>query len=56
MHGFRYEYARNADPEREKLLDTMTDHPNSPVLERRTGFFEHINRYHRLHGRIRHHT
>ncbi|MEV4116928.1 TetR/AcrR family transcriptional regulator [Nonomuraea sp. NPDC049695] len=35
-----------------ELLGTMTDHPGTPVLERWTGFFEHIDHYHRLYGAL----
>jgi AcrR family transcriptional regulator len=34
------------------LHGTMTDAPDTPVLERWTGFFEHIDRYHRLYGAL----
>ncbi|MFC5827580.1 TetR/AcrR family transcriptional regulator [Nonomuraea insulae] len=35
-----------------ELLGTMTDQPGTPVLERWTGFFEHIDHYHRLYGAL----
>jgi AcrR family transcriptional regulator len=34
------------------LLGTMTDGPERPVFERWTGFFEHIDRYHRLYAAL----
>ncbi|GAA4637228.1 TetR/AcrR family transcriptional regulator [Actinoallomurus vinaceus] len=33
-------------------LGTMADGPDTPVLDRWTGFFEHIDRYHRLYGAL----
>ncbi|MCF6472522.1 TetR/AcrR family transcriptional regulator [Nonomuraea sp. MG754425] len=35
-----------------ELLGSMTDGPDRPVLARWTGFFEHIDRYHRLYGAL----
>jgi AcrR family transcriptional regulator len=35
-----------------ELLGTMSDRPGAPVLERWGGFFEHIDRYHRLYGAL----
>jgi AcrR family transcriptional regulator len=35
-----------------ELLGTMTDDPATPVLERWTGFFVHIDDYHRLYGAL----
>jgi len=34
------------------LLGTMTDTPERSVLDRLTGFFEHIDQYHRLYGAL----
>jgi AcrR family transcriptional regulator len=34
------------------LLGTMVDGPQRPVLERWTGFFEHIDQYHRLYAAL----
>lgn len=35
-----------------ELLGTMSDRPDTPVLDRWTGFFDHISRYHRLYGAL----
>ncbi|MEV5749751.1 TetR/AcrR family transcriptional regulator [Actinoallomurus sp. NPDC052308] len=35
-----------------ELLGTVADGPDTPVLERWTGFFEHFDRYHRLYGAL----